>query len=148
MLLRKLIQSNHNKIISVVQLKLRHFTFKMEEVKKSSNHNYKRKRLKNTIDELNTLSKEELVERIIKLDAYNFQLKNTIEKKFTEKLEEKAGGNEKKQPKGFDFSSHFTRHILLKFCYLGWVNDSSLIIFIQIIFNSRITADLYLKMVV
>jgi tRNA pseudouridine38/39 synthase len=69
-------------------------------------------------DELNALSKEELVEKIIKLEAYNKQLKNIIEKRINSKDENQD--IEHHSQRSFDFSKHFKRHILLKFCYLGW----------------------------
>lgn len=91
---------------------------KMEEVKQNPNSKKNRRmKLKNTQDELNALTKEELIERIIKLDSYNMQLKNTITKKFTEKLE---GGKVREKQREFDFTNRHKRHILLKFCYLGW----------------------------
>lgn len=76
------------------------------------------KRKKNlTPEELNKLTKEELVERIIKLEAYNTQLKNIIEKKVNS--QDPDNENEERKRK-FDFSKSHKRHVLLKFCYLGW----------------------------
>lgn len=76
------------------------------------------KRKKNlTPAELNNLTKEELVERIIKLEAYNTQLKNIIEKKVHS--QDPVDENEERKRK-FDFSKCHKRHVLLKFCYLGW----------------------------
>lgn len=74
-------------------------------------------KIKNNLEELNKLSKEELIDKVIKLDAYNAQLKNIIDKKFSEKHED---SQEDVRKRDFDFSQHHKRHILLKFCYLGW----------------------------
>lgn len=69
-------------------------------------------------EELEALTKDELVAMVMKMDAHNKQLKNILEKKVnsTKKDEYKR----KEGDRGFDFSKSFKRHILLKFCYLGW----------------------------
>lgn len=72
---------------------------------------------KNSIAELSKMTKEELIERVLKVNSYNVQLKATINKKFTEKLE---NGSEPIDKRNFDFSKHHKRHILLKICYMGW----------------------------
>ncbi|KAG5683731.1 hypothetical protein PVAND_012996 [Polypedilum vanderplanki] len=70
-------------------------------------------------EELMNLTKEDLVDRIIKLEAFNVQLKNIIEKRVNEKNQD-ADDTEHSSRRNFDFSKHHKRHILLKFCYLGW----------------------------
>lgn len=72
---------------------------------------------KNNLNELNQMTREQLIERVLKVDSYNLQLKATINKKFTEKL---LNGSEPENKKQFDFSKHHKRHILLKICYMGW----------------------------
>lgn len=76
-------------------------------------------KIKNTIDELGKLTKEELIEKVMKLDAYNSHLKNTIDKKFSDRQDIKEV-NDVERKRDFDFSKHHKRHILIKFCYLGW----------------------------
>ncbi|KAL3266248.1 hypothetical protein HHI36_010428 [Cryptolaemus montrouzieri] len=66
-------------------------------------------------ENLEDLSKEELLVRIKSLQAHNFQLKNILSKT----LNEKQTGISKCQ-KSFDFTRYNTRHILLKIFYLGW----------------------------
>lgn len=68
-------------------------------------------------DELKELSKEDLINRVLQLDAYNVQLKNTV-KKLLSDAEDISSSLSRKRP--FDFSKHKRRHILLKFLYLGW----------------------------
>ncbi|CAO1400527.1 unnamed protein product [Diamesa hyperborea] len=68
-------------------------------------------------DELLHLSKEDLVAIIVKLEAYNKQLKNILEKKINPKS---IGEPRKKEQRVFDFSKTFKRHIMIKFLYLGW----------------------------
>lgn len=67
--------------------------------------------------ELEALPKDELVSMILKLEAHNKQLKNLLEKKVNPSKDE----NKRKQTdRAFDFAKFHKRHILLKFCYLGW----------------------------
>lgn len=68
-------------------------------------------------EELEGLTKDELVAMVIKLEAYNKQLKNILEKKNNPPNEV---CKMKKSDRTLDFSKVFRRHILLKFCYLGW----------------------------
>lgn len=73
---------------------------------------------KTLAEELASLTKEELIDRLIQLDTHNIQLKNLIIKHETAAngdSDTKAG---KKRP--FDFSRWPTQHILLKLLYLGW----------------------------
>lgn len=49
-----------------------------------------------------------------------FSSKNVIDKKFNEKHVNDINGKEEEKKREFDFSQHHKRHILLKFCYLGW----------------------------
>lgn len=79
-------------------------------------------------EELNKLTKEELIERIVKLEAFNTQLKNIMEKRNNsnknnnqdEEEHAESEGNTRKGKRNFDFSKHHKRHILLKLFYLGW----------------------------
>lgn len=68
-------------------------------------------------EELESLPKDELVTMIIKLEAYNKQLKNILEKKLNPV---KTECKRKESDRSLDFSKFHRRHILLKFCYLGW----------------------------
>ncbi|KAH8299559.1 hypothetical protein KR044_002780, partial [Drosophila immigrans] len=104
------------------------------------------KRLKGlSRDALEQLSKTELIDKIVQLEAYNFQLKNLLQKKLTEndknnaeyktllecesgkreqtiesmKTETKSSSKRDKQRK-FDWSSAYRRHVLLKVVYFGW----------------------------
>ncbi|XP_033297097.1 tRNA pseudouridine(38/39) synthase [Bombus bifarius] len=67
-------------------------------------------------EELQLLSKAELIEKIIKLEEENKQLK-AVRNKIKEKSKNK---DIHKSQKPFDFSKCNKRHILLKFYYLGW----------------------------
>ncbi|KAG8037986.1 hypothetical protein G9C98_006311 [Cotesia typhae] len=81
----------------------------MEEVivAKSRNKNLSSRK------ELELLDKQELIDRILQLEAHTVQLKNIIKKSDGVKYD-------KKQGKVFDFNQCHKRHILLKFYYLGW----------------------------
>ncbi|XP_055382202.1 tRNA pseudouridine(38/39) synthase isoform X2 [Condylostylus longicornis] len=72
------------------------------------------KKVKMLEDDLNKLSKCELIEKIVQLRAHNSQLKNIIEKTNQTKFL-----NEKNNRK-FDFNKSYKRHVLLKFLYFGW----------------------------
>ncbi|XP_015592180.1 tRNA pseudouridine(38/39) synthase isoform X2 [Cephus cinctus] len=71
-----------------------------------------------TKEELSLLDKENLIDRILQLEAHNFQLKKIISK--TNEDGRKKSSSEHKSRKNFDFSKSQKRHILLKFYYLGW----------------------------
>lgn len=72
-----------------------------------------------SLDELKELPKDDLITMIVKLEAHNKQLKNILEKKVNpEKTNE--GKKRKSNQRSFDFSKSYKRHILMKFCYLGW----------------------------
>lgn len=71
-------------------------------------------------EELEKLEKSELVDMIIRLEAYNKQLKNILGKKINPDHEDNQMQATKKN---FDFSKFQKRHILLKFLYLGWNYD-------------------------
>uniref|UniRef100_A0A1A9WIV0 tRNA pseudouridine synthase n=1 Tax=Glossina brevipalpis TaxID=37001 RepID=A0A1A9WIV0_9MUSC len=100
-----------------------------------------------TRDDLEKLSKAELIDKIIRLQSYNKQLRNILHKKLneddqngdliklTESGESKSSGNEttainhtiksnisqENMPsRKFDFNKTFKRHVLLKFLYFGW----------------------------
>lgn len=68
-------------------------------------------------EELEALPKDELVAMVIKLEAYNKQLKNILEKKINP---QKDVCKMKVSDRTLDFTKAHKRHILLKFCYLGW----------------------------
>lgn len=69
---------------------------------------------KNAEFDLNSLSKEQLIEKVRSLQAHNQQLKNIISKQNQNEM------MKNNQQKKFDFSKCNFRHILLKFYYLGW----------------------------
>ncbi|XP_050678281.1 tRNA pseudouridine(38/39) synthase isoform X2 [Leptidea sinapis] len=76
----------------------------------------KRKIKNSTKEELISLEKEELIDRILQLEAHNVQLKNIISKNLSE-----AGDNQKNDGhKKFDFSKCHYRKVLLRFLYFGW----------------------------
>ncbi|XP_054161615.1 tRNA pseudouridine(38/39) synthase-like [Oppia nitens] len=71
-----------------------------------------------TRDELDGLTKEELIERVVSMQSHIRQLKNILMKKTVQ-----TNGVSKKCPKNerpFDFSRYKTRHIAMKILYLGW----------------------------
>ncbi|XP_001362058.1 tRNA pseudouridine(38/39) synthase [Drosophila pseudoobscura] len=91
---------------------------------------------------LGELSQTELIDKIVQLEAYNFQLRNLLHKKLTEHDRSNAeyaellgketaatatapkettthSGKVKKQRK-FDWSIAHQRHVLLKLTYFGW----------------------------
>ncbi|XP_011560402.3 tRNA pseudouridine(38/39) synthase [Plutella xylostella] len=67
-------------------------------------------------EELLKLDKTELVDRIIQLEAHNFQLRNIISKQCPN--ESSSVHNSKNRP--FDFSKCHTRRVLLRILYFGW----------------------------
>ncbi|XP_023246847.1 tRNA pseudouridine(38/39) synthase [Copidosoma floridanum] len=67
-------------------------------------------------EELEALEKNDLISRILQLEAYNFQLKQIMEKNANVKDVQKSHSSKRK----FDFSKCHKRHILLKLYYLGW----------------------------
>ncbi|CAH0560811.1 unnamed protein product [Brassicogethes aeneus] len=64
-------------------------------------------------ENLENLSKEELINMVKSLEAHNNQLKNIIAKL-------SGGESSKYKNNSYDFSKCHFRHILLKFFYLGW----------------------------
>ncbi|XP_006611518.1 tRNA pseudouridine(38/39) synthase [Apis dorsata] len=68
-------------------------------------------------EELQLLTKSELIEKIVNLEKENKQLKTVTNEK-----NEKSKNKDiiRKSQKPFDFSKCNKRHILLKFYYLGW----------------------------
>ncbi|XP_016968118.1 tRNA pseudouridine(38/39) synthase [Drosophila biarmipes] len=98
------------------------------------------KRLKGLPREaLEKLSQTELIDKIVQLEAYNFQLRNLLQKKLTEQdkndeeyailfgkeAEDKVSKDKKVPSKAqkqrkFDWSSAHRRHVLLKITYFGW----------------------------
>lgn len=78
-----------------------------------------RKRKALSAEELECLSKEELVDKVIQLNASNIQLKGLLSKHLHQS-ENTINLEEVKTKRRFDFSKHSKRHIALKFLYLGW----------------------------
>ncbi|KAK6621821.1 hypothetical protein RUM44_001628 [Polyplax serrata] len=76
----------------------------------------KRKKDKRTLtrEDLKQLSQEELVEKILQLEAHNLQLQSILQKRNINTAKECG------KSKNFDFSKVSTRHIFLKFYYFGW----------------------------
>ncbi|KAH9506721.1 tRNA pseudouridine synthase 3 [Dermatophagoides farinae] len=66
------------------------------------------------------LSKEELIAQIHLMKKQNEQLQNTIDKL---KNRNQSNHAQQKPQKEFDFSRYKTRHVMLKFLYLGWNYD-------------------------
>lgn len=75
-------------------------------------------------EELENLPKDELVTIIIKIEAHNKQLKNILEKKSNPVQNE---CKRKRTDRSLDFTKFHKRHVLLKFCYLGWDYDGYVI---------------------
>jgi len=71
------------------------------------------------VSELEHLSKEDLMHRVIQLETQVTQLKNVIARSSTSKdgLESKKS---KCNQRAFDFNKYNTRHVALKIAYLGW----------------------------
>lgn len=75
-------------------------------------------------EELENLPKDELIIIIGKLEAHNKQLKNILEKKSNPPQTEKK---RRRTDRSLDFTKFHRRHVLLKFCYLGWDYDGYVI---------------------
>ncbi|KAM0733975.1 tRNA pseudouridine(38/39) synthase [Formica fusca] len=71
-----------------------------------------------TREQLEQFDKSELIDKILQLEAHNEQLRALITKATDSKSEKKEMSDTVRKP--FDFSRYHKRHILLKFCYLGW----------------------------
>lgn len=98
------------------------------------------KRLKGLSREaLEKLTQTELIDKVVQLEAYNFQLRNLLQKKLSEKdkhdkefsgligneaegkVSQVAKASSKVQKiRKFDWSSAHKRHVLLKITYFGW----------------------------
>ncbi|XP_076257439.1 tRNA pseudouridine(38/39) synthase isoform X2 [Rhynchophorus ferrugineus] len=65
-----------------------------------------------SIDELNKLSKEDLIAKIQSLEAHNMQLQNIISKS--------NNGTMKQVHKNIDYAKYMFRHIFIKLFYFGW----------------------------
>ncbi|XP_049886954.1 tRNA pseudouridine(38/39) synthase-like [Pectinophora gossypiella] len=77
----------------------------------------KQKKLKGaTREDLLNLDKNELVDKIIQLEAHNSQLKNIISKHQSSDTE--SDKNDRKKP--FDFTKCHYRRVLLRILYFGW----------------------------
>ncbi|XP_063592697.1 tRNA pseudouridine(38/39) synthase-like [Penaeus indicus] len=82
------------------------------------NGGIKRKKQKNV--PIHELTREELEAKLQQLEAHNKQLKNLLAKSQGVVDETSETGAKKKKARAFDFTKHSKRHVLLKFCYLGW----------------------------
>lgn len=77
-----------------------------------------RKKQKNV--PIQELTREELEAKLQQLEAHNKQLKNLLAKSQGAVDETLETSGKKKKARAFDFTKHSKRHVLLKFCYLGW----------------------------
>ncbi|XP_013143375.1 PREDICTED: tRNA pseudouridine(38/39) synthase [Papilio polytes] len=68
-------------------------------------------------EELLNLDKNDLVDKIMQLEAHNLQLKNIISKKNNDAEQISSAGVNKKQ---FDFKKCHLRRVLLRIVYFGW----------------------------
>ncbi|XP_043285696.1 tRNA pseudouridine(38/39) synthase [Venturia canescens] len=73
-----------------------------------------------TREELEKFDSSCLIDKILQLEAHNYQLRRIIKKAEDSKQSSlnKKSNNESAKP--FDFSRCYKRHVLLKFFYLGW----------------------------
>ncbi|XP_022824195.1 tRNA pseudouridine(38/39) synthase-like [Spodoptera litura] len=71
----------------------------------------------NSKEELAKWSKEQLIARIMQLEAHNVQLKNIINKNFSQSSSETDAKENKRQ---VDFSKYHFRRVLLRISYFGW----------------------------
>lgn len=79
----------------------------------------KRSKISNsTREDLEILDKSILIDKILQLEAHNFQLKSILSKTLNSSDKKSQRINQTKRK--FDFSKHRKRHIFLKFYYLGW----------------------------
>ncbi|EDV37016.1 uncharacterized protein Dana_GF13245 [Drosophila ananassae] len=87
---------------------------------------------------LEKLSQTELIDKIVQLEAYNFQLRNLLQKKLTDQdkdneeyallfakdtdatVSKDAKISSRQQQRKFDWSNAHRRHVLLKVSYFGW----------------------------
>uniref|UniRef100_A0A2A4K4U0 Pseudouridine synthase I TruA alpha/beta domain-containing protein n=1 Tax=Heliothis virescens TaxID=7102 RepID=A0A2A4K4U0_HELVI len=69
-----------------------------------------------TKEELSKLDKDDLIARIIQLEAHNLQLKNIISKNFLESSKKDERENKNK----LDFSKCHFRRVFLRILYFGW----------------------------
>uniref|UniRef100_A0A1B6I341 Pseudouridine synthase I TruA alpha/beta domain-containing protein n=1 Tax=Homalodisca liturata TaxID=320908 RepID=A0A1B6I341_9HEMI len=78
----------------------------------------KRRKVLNTSEELLELPKNELINRILQLEAHNKQLKSIVAKQNDSKAKQDNENRKRKRP--FDFSRFPKHHIAIKLLYLGW----------------------------
>ncbi|XP_013199182.1 tRNA pseudouridine(38/39) synthase [Amyelois transitella] len=69
-------------------------------------------------EDLEKIDKNELIERIIQLEAHNLQLKNIISKNLSGEHEDAK--NDKNNKRSFDFSKCHYRKVLIRILYFGW----------------------------
>jgi len=67
---------------------------------------------------IDNLTKEELISRVLSLEKHVQQLRNVIAKNSASNLPDAIQQN--KRDKKFEFNKYKRRHVLLKICYFGW----------------------------
>ncbi|XP_023334180.1 tRNA pseudouridine(38/39) synthase [Eurytemora carolleeae] len=75
----------------------------------------KQKKIRTNLEDL---SRDELIQKIISLEVHVQQLRNVIAKNSNSDLP--VALNAAKKERKFDFSNYKRRHVLLKICYFGW----------------------------
>ncbi|ESO91369.1 hypothetical protein LOTGIDRAFT_105384 [Lottia gigantea] len=85
----------------------------MEDIGTGSNNGKKRKL--HEMKDYNDFTKEELIFRVKQLEKHVFQLRNIISKQ-----DDNQQVKKKREQKPFDFRRYNTRHVALRFVYLGW----------------------------
>jgi hypothetical protein len=80
---------------------------------------YINKNSKSSKDDFESMTREELIAELTRLNNHNFQLKNLLEKAngANQNCDE---SNKKYKDRPFDFNKYHKRHVFLKFAYLGW----------------------------
>lgn len=86
---------------------------------------YVNKNVKNLLQlnqsHFDSLSREQLVDEVIRLQRHVNQLKNLLNKTNTsEEYEGKSKRKKRYKERPFDFNKYNKRHVLIKFLYLGW----------------------------
>lgn len=94
-------------------------------VKSIKTESYVKKNVKNLLQldqsHFESLTREQLVDEVIRLERHVNQLKNLLNKtNTTEEYEGKSKRKKRYKERPFDFNKYNKRHILLKFLYLGW----------------------------
>jgi hypothetical protein len=74
---------------------------------------------KSSKDDVESMTREQLIAEVVRLNNHNFQLKNLLEKANSADLNGNES-NKKYKDRPFDFDKYHKRHVFLKFAYLGW----------------------------